>query len=554
MKNNTFTKIIFLFFINFLILSSVVSAQEIWTGMGDGTSWNDAANWESNTVPAAGALVEIKKDVTITGTATDAPAQIKLANKATVTLNLDMTIGDGTLNDHAVKVGNRCTLNFGGNAMINPKDTKAGINVSGGADSITVNIMSGATVTILQGLNGVNMANPLSFFNVEGTLTINDGVKNGIKSSCTMTNNGTIDIGAMLTDGIIIGAGTFENKVMGVVEITKPVDDCLEVLGGSTFTNYGILALVASDSASSSNNCIALGKDTLATFINEVSGMIAADGGLDTIGRAISVDTAGVFSNKGEVTIIGGDEKGRFYNRGTISNELGGIIDAEDGRMNINFGTFTNNGLVKSTFGGSGIFTNGTTINNAFFDYENSNNFSSGSGTITDNGINVNNAKIDAGGNCTIDIGETTYEYFTDNASLGMTDASGALTFADNSLAGDSIILTTTFDGIELTVINICAQAVMSTSTFAPIQSESLLLFPSLIQQQNILTIDLLEMENGKNIEMEVVNLNGQRLQNFRAMGGNYFSLNVNDLPNGMYFIRSQNLKTLFIGKFIITR
>ncbi len=561
MKKSIIIKTIF-FSCSFLFFSSNLFSQEVWSGMGDGTSWNDAANWESNTVPAAGALVEIGKDVTITGTATDGPSRISIKANRTVTLDLDLTIGDGVIEDQGITVSSKSTLNLGGSNNVtfnfNQPSNKQGIAVFGGSDSVTVNILPTTTLQINSGLNGINISNSNSQLNNNGTINIENQVKNGIKTFGTFFNNGNINITNTITDAIQVTGGSFENSIMGTVTASTAGDDVIELLGDCVFTNFGILDLVAQDSSSSGNNAIAVGKDTtLATFINEMSGIVMANGGLDTTGRAISVNALGTLSNLGAIELSGGFPKSRIYNRGNTTNELGGIIDLQDGRMNINQGTFTNNGLVQTTIVGSGIFTNGAAINNAFFDYANSNNFSSGMGTITDNGVNVNNATVDASGNCTIDIAEAIYEYFNDNNSLGFTDANGALTFADSSLTGDSILLTTTFDGIEITVINICSQAIMdttSTSIFTPTQAKTLFLFPSLVSHHDALVIDLSEFNEHEKFDFDVIDLNGNIVNSFFTNGGTDFSLNINDLSHGMYFIRSQNSTSNFIGKFIIAR
>lgn len=561
MKKVYACRLIFLSFIFMLCSIANLSAQEIWNGMGDGFSWNDSANWESGNVPAEGAIVEIGKDVTITGTVPNTPSRIKIKNKKTVTLDVSMNIGDGVIEDHGISMGKECTLNLGVAGNNNTftffqTDNKQGIVAFGSSDSVTVNIAAGTVLSFESGLNAINISNDKSFFNNHGTINIGSQIKTGIKTTAAFVNDGSLNITEVLTDGIQVNGGTFENTVLGTITSSTAKDDALELLGDCVFTNYGVMDLMASDTAASANNPLAVGKDTtLATFINEVSGILNADGGADTISRAISVNAMGTLVNKGEINTTNGDEKGRFYNRGTTTNDLGSIMNLNDGRANINQGTFTNNGLVKSTFDGAGMLTNGTAINNAFFEYANSNNFSIGGGTITDNGLNVNNAKVDAAGSCTIDIAETAYEYYFENTSLGMTDATGALTFADNSLPSDSIELTTVYDGVVVTVVNICESAVMmSSSIFSPKQAESLFLFPSLVNHQRTITIDLLEMNSSEPHIFEVVDLNGKNIQSFTAQGGNYISFFVDKIPNGMYFIHGRNQNNFYLGKFIIAK
>jgi len=309
--------------------------QIVWDGGGDQTSWNDAMNWNPDMVPPADSLVLFNMDAMVSGTASAAPVRLTISGGSSVTLDLDLSLGNGTAEEHSIVINAKSTLTLGGSNSptfnLNPPANKQGVAAFNSADSITLNIAEGTTLNILQGTNGINIANSIGWLNNEGTLNCESGVKNGIKTNVDVTNNGTINLDQLITDGIVMNNGFFENN--GSITITKPGEDCIEILDAAMFTNHGTLDLIAKDSAGSGNNAIAIGTDMLGgSFVNAKEGVVNADGGDKDSGRAISVNEMGTFSNAGIITTTGGGEGSRLYNRGTSTNELNGIIDLTDGR------------------------------------------------------------------------------------------------------------------------------------------------------------------------------------------------------------------------------
>lgn len=553
----------FTFLFLFLASTSSVFGQQIsWDGGGDMTSWDDPLNWEWDMVPPADSFVLFEMDATVTGIATT-HARINVSNEATVTFDLDLTIGDGVAEEHGLVVGNKSTVNLGTGSTarvftISTPNNKQGIPIFNSSDSATVNIALDATVNIAGSSNGINIVNINSTITNDGTINFDNTVKNGIKSKGIFVNNGTINMDELITDGIQEKGGTFDNN--GMINITKPGEDCIELIDDGMFTNYGVLTLVAKDSAGSGNNTIAVGTDmAIGTFVNESTGTIDADGGDKDSGRAISVNEMGSLENYGQISLTGGDDGSRLYSRGTSTNEMNAVFDLTDGRANVNMGSFTNTGLIISTRGGAGIFSGetATLVNNAFFQYLNSGSFSSGMGTITDNGISLNQGGqgvVDAAGSCTVDIAEVAYEYNYQGAVLGTADNTGSFTFPNESVLADSAVLRTTIEDVKIKVTNICEAAVMTTSIFSPeIETIQLQLYPSLITYQNELNIDLKDLP-ANNIRLSVFDMNGQLVNQHMTYGVEAMILPVENYRNGMYIIKAENEKVNFIGKFLIAK
>ena len=546
----------FIFLLLFVSVSSF--AQVEWTGAGDGTSWEDAANWENGIVPPSDSLIDFTQDATITGTAAATHPKVSVSGGAIVTFDLDLSIGDGTTDEHALSIGANSTLNLatGRTFTINPPSNKQGVTIFNSSEAGVLNVAEGATLNIEQGVNGINLVNPNASITIDGIVNFGSEVKNGIKSSASFIVNGTLNLNDLITDGIQVKAGVFENN--GEITITKPEDDCIEVIDGGTFMNAGMLNLVAQDSAGSGNNAIAIGTDMVeGFFVNTSTGIIEANGGIKTSGRAISNNEMGTLTNSGRITLSGGGETVRYYNRGTTTNDLNAILDLTDGRMNLNQGTITNNGLLKSTREGSGVFSSAgaVAINNAFFDYNMGSLFAAGMGDVTNNGINLNaigNRTINGGGTCDLDIAEATYEYFEGANSIGTTDATGALTLGNEVLSADSVIVTTTIEGVELIVKNVCAEAVMTSSVFdTDLETKNLKVYPSVIGNDQMLTVDLSDLPVG-NYQMSFYNLNGQLEHHQEVYGSEAITLTTDHFNKGLHLIKIQTAKMILVGRFIV--
>ncbi|HRD79850.1 MAG TPA: hypothetical protein PLL53_03755 [Saprospiraceae bacterium] len=337
------------------------------------------------------------------------------------------------------------------------------------------------------------------------------------------------------------------------------MDDCIEILGNALMRNFGTLELVAQDSAGTGNNSIAVGTDVIAgNFVNEASGIITASGGAKEAGRAISVNALGVFTNRGNVTLSGFPGAGaRLYNRGQSLNDLGGVLNLGDGRANLNTGSLTNSGLIKSVREGSGIFTatGSQAINNGFFNYNMSGQFAAGMGTTTNNGIDLNNAAqttINAGGACSVDIAQAPYAWFQGATQVAIANDEGLLTFPAMSLTADPVQLSNGIPGVVITVQNVCPAALMTSSVFSPVTATALRLYPSLLRGESELTVEMPESVQSQSITFEVAGMDGRVLRRETTAPGRLRSLRTDGLQPGLYFVRAQSDHLYFLGKFVL--
>lgn len=541
------------------LFSLTLSAQTVvtWTGSGDGTSWNDAANWDTNTVPTVTDLVEIGDDATISGTADIGPAQVKINGQSTVTLDLDLSVGSTSSDEHAIIVGNNSTLSFGSGRSfeLTAPENKSGINVSGGVENGNIIIMDGTTIDFVASNNGINIASPLTTVTNNGTLNFETDVKNSIKTSGTFNNNGNIAIVEAPGDGIQVQFGEFNNE--GDIGISKPGDDGILVSGGATFNNSGTISATVKDDAGSGNNAIAVGAaDTVAFFNNFAGGSIALDGGPADNARPFVVDTLTEATNAGTITLTGGNETTRFLSLGNFTNAMNGIIDLGDGRGNVKSGTFTNNGLVRSTRDGAGLFggDGAFLVNNAFYQYGNGN-FSGGSeATIDDFGIKLHGNGVNAMDSCIVDLAEQPYEYFHNGISIGTAEDDGRFVLPDDTFEADSAFFTTTIPGVEFKVRNLCVESQMTSSVFGPTPvTQTLSVYPTLVRN-DALSVDLTELEGVTTILFTLSNLNGTVIRELRLTTGQTHHVHLTDLPSGTYLLAGATTTTRLLGKFIVLR
>ena len=427
-----------------LFITTVSFSQTIWlfdnaSGLGDGTSWNDANNWTDkdgvlpSAVPSAGDEARlIINNSTITGTVTDFPGNITIGGSKTVTLDLDITIGDGTGTLHGIVMYNNAVLNIASTRTVTIKVpvNKEAIRLNAGKTN-TINVAGGATINIQQCLNGILSEDATHNINNSGTINITGATSSGILlTNGTITNDGTIDISSNTNIGLNYDAGTFTNN--GTLNITNALTECLTI-AAANFSNTGTMSLTSAGTLSA-HNCIDI--ETGGTLTN--SGTITADGSSDVDVRTISV--VGTLSNSGTITFSGGNQSRSLSNDGgTITNEVCGLFDLTDRRMNNNAGTYVNNGLMKSTHPTQGMFAPTTATNNGFY------NFANGGWTGTDNGIDVSsgNFTVDALSSCAvtdigIDAAYTWYKEAANSTQAGTNDGVGTLTLDNDVWSGEA--------------------------------------------------------------------------------------------------------------------
>ncbi len=395
----------------------------IWNGSGDGTTWQLGSNWVGGVEPNTGDIAHFSTggSVIVTGTPSNNPGKIDVSGATILTLDLDVTISNSTANI-GIEIGTNSTINLGvigNNRTINisPDATAVAIKCTSNVSSVT--IANSTSVLITQGIIGIEIAN----------------------STVSFINNGNLTISGV-TDGIIYTSGSFNNSSTGSITINNTIDDCIE-LSDLIFTNTGIINATCPFNGNSNNN----GLSILSGGVFSNSGIFNGDGnGGTSTSRSIQIESGGQVYNSGTINITGGNiGAGIRLNGGSFTNEVGGILDIT--RLSLAGGVFTNNGLIKSNHPSQGILRTGTggdAINNAFYSYDNSSVFSTGSvGTTTDNGIDANDGartSFDAGStNEVADIGINVAYTWYDDASktnqVAANDMTGKLIFEEEDIS-----------------------------------------------------------------------------------------------------------------------
>ena len=219
-----------------LLVSAFASAQVTWTGSGDGTSWNDAANWSSGIVPGAAADVVLDNssvpgsyDVTlpsgalsvsvssitiIPSTGNNISLIIPATNTATTALQLTATGDALTLNDGANFINaSAANVEIDGNLII---QQDASMDVSAGAGnpltSIKGNIVIDAAAVGVVTESGTG--NPVIELNGNATQTISAGnnALTGNNLDFKVNTAGTVSLlsNLLLPDDLFVEAGTID--------------------------------------------------------------------------------------------------------------------------------------------------------------------------------------------------------------------------------------------------------------------------------------------------------------------------------------------------------
>ena len=219
-----------------LLVSAFASAQVTWTGSGDGTSWNDAANWSSGIVPGAAADVVLDNssvpasyDVTlpsgalsvsvssitiIPSTGNNISLIIPATNTATTALQLTATGDALTLNDGANFINaSAANVEIDGNLII---QQDASMDVSAGAGnpltSIKGNIVIDAAAVGVVTESGTG--NPVIEINGNATQTISAGnnALTGNNLDFKVNTAGTVSLlsNLLLPDDLFVEAGTID--------------------------------------------------------------------------------------------------------------------------------------------------------------------------------------------------------------------------------------------------------------------------------------------------------------------------------------------------------
>lgn len=497
MKKSLFTVIAFF---SLTVLSAQTPTIE-WTGglaAQFGAVWNNAGNWDPQRVPLSTDVVEIGQTVTISGSAPNDVAGLRIRNGETVNLDLDLTVGNANTTSNAVRIdggGTGLVLAENRTLTINPPAGQRGFTAFNG---FSMTVSSGAVMDINGGQESIfipsNAVNG-TFIN-DGTLDISGQTQEGIftqaGNSAEFVNNGDLTvIGG--TVGVDFEGGTLTNNAQFTVEGTA--DDAMN-LTSATVVNAGTMNLTtAGTDNSSADNALEIGAAGLpATFDNQADGVLTANGSSNSNPRAVSVATDGTLNNDGIITLSGGNTGRSLSNDGgDITNQKCGTIDLTDTRMNNNAGTFTNIGLLLSSHSGA-LLSNGTAINRGFYKFTNAAAPTwPGGGTNDDRGVNASAGTVnyDLAGTTTVDFNGTSsnfgiFEWAYDGNSLGTNNGDGTLDLSTASFpdqAGPHTLTVTNANctnlnnEVTITVSNVGASALpVELSYFRAETSEKIVL------------------------------------------------------------------------------
>jgi len=559
-----------------IFICTSLSAQS-WDGGGDGTSWDDAANWSGDAVPAEGATITFPDEVTasVTGTAPNSIRRIIFDTLSNVTLDLDIDFALTGNPVHNVILNKDATATFGGATEMRTFNIDSGIErntfqLNGEGTSLIISEQ--ATVNVTSSQSGIRMSKSDATITNNGTLSFAGYFTHGINLiSGTFDNNGTISIGAgvpidgeeAMSDGINIDDGVFNNNAGGTITVTEPLDNGLEVLG--TFNNAGTLSTISREDALGVNSGILVGSTNTEGFLNNLAGgVISADGGAGEANRAIAVQNSGMVNNEGRINVSGGNLGQGFFNIGTVTNNACAQIDLAECRiLNNNTGMLTNNGLISSTYTAAGVnhgAAEGFALNNAFYAYANTNSdFAGGSEEHTDNGQKVDmGVEVDAEGNCEVNIGiGVSYTWYADAANtveIATNDANGLLSFADDIFeeSGTQTLYTCYGEEVALNVLNVAGDCTLTNGVDFVQLTDVFTLMPNPAQSFTQVKFSDAYIADEKNIE--VYNAVGQLVQTANLNGADSYILQTSNLAAGIYTVNLQTENGMQIERLIIQK
>jgi len=292
-------------------------------------------------------------------------------------------------------------------------------------------------------------------------------------------------------------------------------------------------------------------KTDATTFVHDSEFPLNIAGSSDS-SRIFHIDTMGVFENHAEINIGVMNVDSSFVIQGAFNNLAGATFNLLTGNVLVGeTGTFTNDWVVAMLDPGSQLYVLGSAVNNGFYNYTSGAAFADGTGTVEDNGLPFVST-LDANGSCTVDLANISLEWFEGENSIGTSDETGALTFAEASLHDNPTSLSTIINGVSVTVENYCPEAWIDPSSIFDLNKQDVLLkvYPTIVDR-NVLTIDLSEMENIQH-ELNIVDLSGRSMSSVVKNGKQIHRVNVSDLQEGVYFIQLKG--TGQSARFIIAR
>lgn len=297
------------------VFFQVTAATVTWDGGGDGISWLDPLNWDTDAIPTMADDVDLDgQSVTLSGSTQ--VLRVFVDGSATFTVDAGATL---TVNNNALAA-----------------DGNGALEVQGSATLVN---------------NGT-----ISVANTAGT---NNG--HGYYNKGTTTNNGTITIDGINVHGLYVVAGTFTNAATGSITVTNvgmtdTAGDNVYVDDANSGTLFGNLVNDGTITVMSTSGDHAIYVNDNSTFDNNAVINLSKVGPAGD--DAIATEDGGIFNNNanGVITINSSQDHGMTGKNGVFNNNAGGTIniDAVDNEQIFldNTTTFTNSGIINLTDAG----------------------------------------------------------------------------------------------------------------------------------------------------------------------------------------------------------
>lgn len=454
--------------------SALQAAIITFTGGGDGTTWEDPANWDTGTVPGFGDRAVIEGTSTVTLSSNRSINSLRVRMDAVLTINPTGVLIVNELepmNSAIIIRGMANVINNGSLVVLN--SPLNGIELFNGGDLYNygfVNVVNSTyenifmydnsniynyNIMFIQGgsddaldmednaeyfnygtLNiddyeyeGIDMDDNSDFYN-SGTLNITNGDDNDAidmdDDDTYFENSGMLNISTVINrgEGLEVDDGEFYNTPTGTVNIVGVTGDGVYIQDDGEVINEGTLS-VSINPGDVSDNAIELECD--GTFENYNVVNIYNNGSTDAIELECS---SSEFDNEdcGVVNILTNSKidiqsSGDFWNDGVIATVFTGT--------NTNFGTLDNDGKIIAPAG-----------------FMISPNAVSGGGTITTQGnipatsdCDLNIGAIGCGGTTVYDAGANTYTQTSTNCVYSPNYMSDQLSYAFRTMCGNGEII-----------------------------------------------------------------------------------------------------------------
>ena len=303
------------------VVLTVTAGPRVWDGGGDGVTWNDANNWDGNTLPTAG------QDVYING--------------------VGVIISSGTVSVRSVISSRTISITGGSFAVAQASEFNAGVNLSGG--TLTAN----GVVTLVgnSSWTGGTIGGTAGVAN-NGTLTISSLIGSKVLGT-TLTNAGTVT----QTAGFTLVSATMNNLSGGDYALDGDVSFA-NISGTSAFNNAGTFRKLSGAGTSPLGG--ALSFNNQGGTVDVVTGTLSLRGGTSTggtfnvaVGSVLDLSGGQTQTITGSYTSTGGGEI-RITGTGALA------VGAAGATINFPAGMFR----VVGSAGGNSIGSPGNTLTN----------------------------------------------------------------------------------------------------------------------------------------------------------------------------------------------